>query len=721
MKQLIQKLKDGEVKVVDVPEPRLAPNNLLVQNYYSLISSGTEGTTAKTAQKSLIGKAKERPEQVKQVIDVLKKQGPVQTYRAVNNKLEAYSPCGYSSAGIVIDVGNNISEFKIGDIVACAGVGYANHAEIVSVPVNLCVKLSQKANLKNSVYNTLGAIAMQGVRQADLRLGESCAVIGLGLIGHLTSVLLSASGVNVIGIDISDKAIEAARNNCTEFVFNSNNPGIYEKILALTSGYGVDSVIITAGSSSLAPINLAGQISRKKGKVVVVGAIPTGFDRNPYYYPKELELKMSCSYGPGRYDIAYETKGIDYPYAYVRWTEKRNMEAFQRLLESGKINIDYLTTNEYSLDDAPKAYSKITNPEDFSLGIVLKYDTKEPIIGNKIYIQHKKNLSKESNINIGFIGAGSYAQNSLLPNIPKNNDNISLVGIMTNSGTTSRRVAERFNFDFCTSAENNIIDNDKINTVFIATHHNTHADFIKKCIRHKKHVFVEKPIATNIPDLEEIKNLYCNQNVSTKILVGFNRRFSPLAINLKKSLGNGPVSMIYRINAGNIPSNSWIQDKEIGGGRIIGEICHFIDFMVYISDSLPIGVYASALPNPEKKLDILNINIEFQNGSIGTISYFSNGSKALFKEYIEVYKSGLTGVIKDFRTLELYSSKKKKIKKMVQDKGQTKMLELFFNNLDNNSENIIDFKEVYYTSLTCFKIHESIKKKKRIEIDLNEK
>ena len=371
MEQLTQKLGSGEMQIQELPIPQLQNGMILVKNHYSLISAGTEGSTVKAARKSLLGKAKERPQQVKQVFEVLKKQGLVQTYRAVVKKLDAYSPLGYSCAGEVIEVADDVRGFKVGDKVACAGAGYANHAEVVSVPVNLCVKLPDDADLSQACYNTLGAIALQGVRQADLRLGETCAVIGLGLIGQLACLQLKASGVRVIGIDVSKAAVDMAATHCADMALTRDTPGINDKISEFTDGLGVDAVIIAAATRSLDPVNFAGAICRKKGSIVVLGAVPTGFDREPYYYKKELTLKMSCSYGPGRYDMSYEEKGQDYPAAYVRWTEKRNMEAFQQLLYSGKIDVSYLTTHNFKFEDAPRAYDIVVNRNEPFLGMVL--------------------------------------------------------------------------------------------------------------------------------------------------------------------------------------------------------------------------------------------------------------------------------------------------------------------------------------------------------------
>jgi len=687
---------------------------VLVRNHYSLISTGTESSTAKTARKSLIGKAKERPQQVKQVLDTLKKQGPVQTYRAVMKKLGAYSPLGYSSAGQVIEVGACIQDISVGDKVACAGAGYANHAEIVCVPRNLCVKLQEDVDLKKASYNTLGAIALQGIRQADMRLGESCVVIGLGLLGQLTCLMLRASGVRTFGIDIDQDAVEIASKHCCDEAWIRPSPGLSSKVKNQTSGLGVDAVIIAAGTSSLDPINCAGELARKRGRVVVVGAVPTGFDRDPYWYKKELELRMSCSYGPGRYDTEYEEKGIDYPVAYVRWTEKRNMQAFQELVHSGRIDIDYLTTHEFPLEEAAKAYDMIVSRSEPFLGVILKYDVHKPIARHRIANRPAK---AEGRVNIAFVGAGSYAQQNLLPNIPRNDKDVTCVGIMTNSGTTSKRVAEKFNFQFCTSEPTDIFDNNAINTVFIATRHNSHAGYVKSALAAGKHVFVEKPLCLTEEELSEIEELYNGSDHCYQLMVGFNRRFAPLAVELKKHLSDVPLSMLYRVNAGPIPRDHWIQDKEIGGGRIIGEACHFIDFLTWLCGALPRHVHAVAIPDPDGLNDTVSINLQFANGSIGNLNYFSNGSKEMPKEYIEVYSAGLTGIIKDFKVLEIHSIGKPRHKKiLVQDKGQACMVKAFIKSIKEGGSLLIPADEISAVTRTTFAVLESLRTRQAVSL-----
>jgi predicted dehydrogenase/threonine dehydrogenase-like Zn-dependent dehydrogenase len=738
MQQLTQKLKTGQMRIIEAPLPLLQKGYVLVKNHYSLISAGTEESTVKTARKGYIGKAKERPQQVKQVIETLKAQGPVQTYRAVMKKLDAYSPLGYSCVGDVIDISPDVTTgFKTGDFIACGGL-MASHAEVVSVPANLCVKLKTDTDLQQAAYNTLGAIAMQGARQADLRLGETCAIIGLGLLGQLTALLLKASGVRVVGIDINSAMVDIAGKYCLDLALCREDGGVEDKILQFADGLGCDAVIITAASSSLDPINLAGAICRKKGTIVVVGAVPTGFDREPHFYKKELQIKMSCSYGPGRYDPNYEDKGIDYPLAYVRWTENRNMQAFQELIYTRKIDVSYLTTHTFKLDDAPAAYDMMmAKPEPF-IGILIEYDVTRKLERAKIFVNPAPGTRHSAPVSIGFIGAGSYAQSHLLPNIPKNK-NVCLKGVMTASGTSSRSTAERFGFDFCTGDEKDVLEHRDINTIFIATRHDSHAEFVLKALKAGKHIFVEKPLCLNVKELEEIKlaadphrqtqtegEEFCpahrgraKTSVALRgdgifaqpiLMVGYNRRFSPLARMTKEKFGEGPMSMIYRINAGYMPSDSWMQDIEIGGGRIIGEVCHFVDFLTFMNGSLPVSVYATAMKDPDNLNDVLNVSLSYQNGSIGTICYFANGDKRLPKECVEIFANGCTAVLNDFKTLAMYAHGKKKQKTLLsQNKGQKIEVTRFLDAIIDGAGEVIPFEEIHSASLITFKIIESIR------------
>lgn len=700
MEELTQKLSNGEMTVQELPMPQLSEGMVLVKNHYSLISAGTEGSTVKAARQNYFQKAKSRPQQVAQVMQVLKTQGIIQTYRTVMKKLEAYSPLGYSCAGEVIEVADDVKEFKVGDLVACGGFS-ANHAEVVSVPVNLCVKLREDADMALACYNTLGAIALQGVRQADLRLGETCAVIGLGLIGQIICNLLKASGVRVVGIDVSPAPVAQAAKHCADLALVRNTAGIEDKIKDYTNGLGVDAVIIAAATPSLDPVNFAGAIVRKKGTVVVLGAVPTGFDREPYYYKKELELKMSCSYGPGRYDLNYEEKGIDYPAPYVRWTEKRNMEAFQELIATKRMDLSYLTTHTFPLEDAPKAYDMVANKTEPYLGIVLKYDINKTHTHESIKINDATNAT--SNVGVAFIGAGSYAQGQLLPNLPID---IRRVSVMTNSGTTSKRVAERFHFEQCTPNEEDIMNNPDVNTLFIATRHDTHAKYVIDGLKNGKNVYVEKPLCLNVEELVEIQNLCAEKQKS--VMIGFNRRFSPHAREIKKKLGSGKMSMIYRCNAGSIPGDSWIQDMKVGGGRIIGEACHFIDFMAYICGSKPVKVMASVMPDNQNLNDTMNIIVEFENGSSGVVAYYANGSKAMHKEYFEVFSAGASATIDDFNETKIYTKgKPAKFSTRSQDKGQKAMMESFFSEI-RNGKTPIPMDEIFAVTLASFAALKSV-------------
>lgn len=711
MLQLTQKLKNGETKVLDVPWPQPGPSMILVRNHYSVISAGTEGATANSARKSLPAKAKERPEQVKQVWEVVRRSGPSAACRAVMKKLEAYSPCGYSSAGTVIAAGSRTDCFAPGDKVACAGVGYANHAEIVAVPVNLCVKLADDADLADAAYNTLGAIAMQGVRQADLRLGESALVIGLGLIGQLTAQLLRAAGIRVIGVDVSPRAVRQAEK-FVDLPLRRDDDAVEAKIDAFTGGNGVDAVLIAAGASGLDPVNFAGRAARRKATVVVVGAVPTGFDRD-VYYRKELALKMSCSYGPGRYDADYEEKGIDYPVEYVRWTERRNMEAFQQLLHAGKVEVKSLTTHRYAFERAPEAYDLIVNRSEPFTGILLEYDVTRECLRKPIVCRPPSAVPAGS-IGVAFFGAGSYAQGNLLPVLPPGPE-IRRVGILTATGTSSRRVAERFGFEFCTDREQELLENPDVNTVFIATRHDSHAEYVVKALQHGKNVFVEKPLVMNFGELRQVEEAYAAG--SGRLLVGVNRRFAPLAVELKRAVGDGPMSMLYRVNAGRIAPASWIQDREFGGGRIIGECCHFIDFLGYVCGSLPVRIYAAALPDPHGLQDTADITVEFANGSTGTIAYYANGSKALPKEYFEVHHAGTSALLHDFRKLEIYGKKVKKHRLFTQDKGQKAMLKAFFDSIRNGDAPPIPFDELIASTRATLSAVQSIREKAPVDIN----
>lgn len=699
MKQLTQNLSNGKMDLLEVPFPALQPGQVLVRNHFSLISAGTEGKTVKDARLGLIAKARARKEEVKKVILTAKTIGIMNTYRLVKNRLDAPSSLGYSSSGEIIDVAENIQNLKVGDRVACAGAS-AVHAEVISVPVNLCSRVPENVSMEHAAFTTLGAIAMQGVRQSELKLGEHCVVIGLGLIGMLTMKILRASGIRCIGIDVQEDQVKMAIAAGEKYCFLRSDAQIESIVLHQTSGMGTDAVIITASTGSTDPVDLAGVLCRKKGKVVVVGAVPTGFQRKNYYQ-KELDLKMSSSYGPGRYDANYEEKGVDYPYAYVRWTENRNMAAFLDLLDNGSVNITSLVSHVFPVEKAKEAYEIILNKSQPFTGILFRYDQGKEI-SNKIIL--RDSAVPVSNVSIGMIGAGSFGQNFLLPALKGKAE---MYVIATARPNNARNIADKYGFAMCSGDSKDVIENNSVNTVIIATRHNSHAEYVLRSLRAKKNVYTEKPLCLNRNELNEIAAEY--QNAKVQLMVGFNRRFSPMVQELKQSLRSEiPTAIHYRINAGIVPNDHWIHDPGIGGGRIIGEVCHFIDLCAFLVNSPVISVTATALQNNSHNNDTACINLQFANGSIASISYFSNGNKEVSKERIEVYNGGLIGIIDDFSSLSISDGSKTKKKSKSQNKGYSEEITAFIGALKDGGQSAIPFDSIYNTTLATLMVAESI-------------
>jgi len=704
MEQLVQSLKDGAMQLLQVPFPALQPGCILVRNHFSVISAGTEGKSVKDARLGYVAKARARKEEVGKVMKSVQNFGLIPTYKMVMNKLESPSPLGYCCAGEVIAVASDVKDFRIGDFVACGG-NTAVHAEVVAVPVNLCVKISNDVNIRDAAFATLGAIAMQGIRQADLRLGENAVVIGLGLIGQLTIQMLNAAGIRTIGIDIDERMVQLASANGCELSINRRSETLENDVLDFTAGHGTDAVIITAGTDSTDPVDLAGVLSRKKGKVVIVGAVPTGFKR-ANYFKKELELKMSSSYGPGRYDREYEEEGIDYPYAYVRWTENRNMEAFVELLRKGKLNIAGLITHEYPFSKAEDAYKVIVEKTEPFTGMVLKYDVKKELASNVKLAERKYSKSQPV---IGLIGAGSFAQNYLLPALK---DKAQLAIVATARPNNARYIADKYSFASCTGNASEVFSDKDVNTVFIATRHDTHAEYVMEALKSNKNIFVEKPLCLTENDLHQIKALYDTKSV--QLMLGFNRRFSPYTETLRSFISQSeklssasPIAINYRINAGVVAADHWVHDPKVGGGRILGEVCHFIDLCTFITGSKVAGVSANSMNTADGKTDTLNVNLSFANGSIANISYFSNGQKELPKERLEVFAGGVVAIIDDFKSVVTYG-KTVSEKSGKQDKGHAKEVELFMNSIREGKNAPIPFDEIYHSMLVTFKVLESI-------------
>jgi len=706
MKQVSQNFKSGELSISEVSIPNLMKGMVLVENHNSLISAGTEKSTVQVAKANLLDKARQRPDLVAQVMQNIKKEGLGSTLRKVKNKLDSPKALGYSSAGKVVASMDKLSAFKPGDRVACAGQDYASHAEVVTVPQNLVAKIPDNVSFEEAAFTTLGSIALQGIRQADVKFGEHICVIGLGVLGQITCQLLRASGCMVYGIDLSSKLVEFAKENSSDVARKRSDPNLIQDAWQFTNNLGFDKVIITASTTTNDPVNLAAEISRKKGCIVIVGSVGMDIKREPHFYKKELEIKMSCSYGPGRYDPEYEELGKDYPVAYVRWTEQRNMQAFLKAVSKNQLNLKPLITHVYEINEAQKAYDLLLGKsEDFHLGVLLEY-LQRPEKFLEIKEKYAK-MNEDESINIAFIGAGSFAQSYLLPNINKNI--ASLDTVLTSKGINSGNVAEKFGFKRTISDTEKIWNSPEINTVFICTRHDTHAQYTVDSLKSGKNVFVEKPLALNMEELEEIVKVYNSTN--SILFVGFNRRFSTSASIVKDFFKNlhEPKLMNFRINSGDLPNDHWIQQDEIGGGRIIGEICHFIDLMQHFCDSMPVQVYAESLPGkgPNRNDDKIAIVLKFSDGSLGNIMYVSNGSPMLPKEYIEIFAGAKTAIIDDFKIVKLLGgTSSKKIK--TSGKGHKEEIRAFLSAITDGQPSPIPFQSILLTTNTTFAIKDSL-------------
>ncbi|MHB8481560.1 MAG: bi-domain-containing oxidoreductase [Nitrospiria bacterium] len=677
MKQVIQNYRSGMLKVQEVPAPGVSSRGLLVANQFSLISAGTEKSTVQVAQKSLIGKALDRPEMVKKVLNKIHKDGLFDTVKMVFERLDAPAALGYSCSGTILEVGDRVEEFKVGDLVACAGQNYASHAGIVSVPRNLCVNVPNGVNAEDASFVALGAIALQGIRQGDPRLGERIAVIGLGLLGQLTVQMLKAAGCQVIASDLDPLKLKLAKDGGADITVLPES--LIEASGPFTSGHGVDAVIITAGSKGNDLVEMAGEIARKKGRVIIVGAVGMNLPREPYY-KKELELRLSTSYGPGRYDSEYEEKGNDYPIGFVRWTEKRNMEAFLNLIQQRKININPLVSHRYSIFDAEKAYRLMMHGEEPYLGILISYPFEEsPSVAREIQVNPSVPFGR---LNLGIMGAGNHVKDMLLPHLMEMPE-VNFVSICTASGFHARAVAEKVKATICTTDYRQILSNNSVNAVIIGTRHHMHGPMVLEALRAGKHVFVEKPLCLTEEELENIRVVYAEKALQgIQLVVGFNRRFSSHMEKAKEFFKGrqSPLVMVYRINAGPQEMTHWSQDPEVGGGRIVGEACHFIDYMQDLCGALPASVHAMSVSQSTSRLtdDQSILLFTFKDGSIGTVIYTAGGDTSLSKERFEAFGDGRSLVMDDFVRSEFYSTGKKTVFKTgKRDKGFKTEMTLF--------------------------------------------
>lgn len=707
LKLLIQNFSNGKITLVEIASSVPNSNQILVQTTTSVLSAGTERATAEFSQRSLLGKALARPDLVKQVLRKVKNDGIIAAATASMARLDVPLPLGYSSAGIVLEVGSAVTGVAVGDRVACAGQGYASHGEAVVVPRNLFVKVPDGVADEAAAFATLGAIALQGVRVADLRLGERVAVIGLGLIGLITIQLLKAAGCQVVGSDVDAERLAFALELGADKVICAPDLS-FETVREFTFGRGVDATIVTAATSSNDPTEKAGEISRHKGRVVFVGDVRMDIPRR-IYYKKELDVRLSMSYGPGRYDPQYEEKGIDYPYAYIPFTEQRNMEVFLQLVCDGKVTPDKLITHRFMLNQAQDAYRLIKGEiGEPSLGVLFQYPAKIDIAKKVLVGKAAEIRMGAAALNLGVIGAGNYAKQVLIPQLKSQKANF--IGIATATGISGRHTGEKFGFEYCTTDYRQVLADERINAVVVATRHNTHAQIAAEALKAGKHVFVEKPLAMNDEELGLIAQ--AADAASRHVVVGFNRRFAPLAAEAKKFFHgrSQPLCMVYRINAGFIPSDHWTQDNAVGGGRIIGEVCHFIDFLQFICGSEPETVYAcgarSASIFPEENL---SVTIGYKDGSVGSIHYFANGDKALAKEYIELFGEAKVFRIEDFRRGWATRSGRTRTIGVSQDKGQADLLKAFENAVIKGGQSPIPLNEAIISTYVSFRVEESLR------------
>ncbi len=720
MKQVTQTLRTGVVEVNEVPIPTLNDKFVLVKNIVSVISAGTEKTKIDMGKKNLLQKAKARPDLVKQVINKIQTEGLKKTFQTVTSRLNSPSPLGYSCAGRVVAAGGLVEGIQPGDRVACGGADYANHAEFVAIPKNLVVKIPDNVSDEEAAFTTVGSIAMQGVRLSQPLLGETFLVLGLGLLGQIAVQLLRANGCNVIATDLDASLVKQAES----FGAIGAGPGTDVEALCkeLTAGHGVDGVLVCAGTSSNQPIELCGAVTREKGRVVVVGAVRMDIPREDFF-KKEINVVISRSYGPGRYDPSYEENGNDYPLGYVRFTEQRNMQTFLELVAQGKIDVKTLITHRYTVDQAAEAYQLIAGDKtEPYLGIIMQYDANTSTSKKGSRIAVNSTPINTNKLGLSFFGAGNYATASLLPPLSDKSD-VEFRGLVTASGRTAQGVASQFGFSFCAGDYDEILASDT-DAIMVTTRHDTHASSVCGAINADKHVYVEKPIALNV---EELKQIHAAKlaHQTTQVMVGFNRRFAPSTVAVVKHFLSvrSPLVVNIRVNSGAIPTDHWIQDPKVGGGRIIGEACHFVDLASALvsSDPKTVNCVGTSKANKSAMLnDNVVITLTFENGSIANIVYTADGSKAMQKEYVEVFGGGRSAVINDFKDAVLYQGDSKQYvkKQTAQDKGQKSMLSAWLDGLKTGTP-CVPYECLMANSLATVLAVESLALGSSLNVDLS--
>lgn len=706
MKQIIQDLKNGETILEEVPVPMVKPGFVLIKTFRTLVSLGTERMLVEFGKANFIQKAKQQPDKVKMVLNKVKTDGLKPTMDAVLNKLNQPLPLGYCNVGEVVGIGRGVTEFQVGDRVASNG----NHAEYVNLPKNLVAKIPDTVTDEEAAFTVIGSIGLQGIRLLNPTFGETIVVVGLGLIGLVTAELLMANGCNVIGFDFDPEKVRIANEKGIVAVNPGQGMDQVKFVESYTNDIGADGVIITASNKSNEIIAQSAQMCRKRGRVILVGVIGLDISRADFY-EKEISFQVSCSYGPGRYDEEYEQKGNDYPIGYVRWTEKRNFEAILTAIAKGTLDVKPLITERIPLEEFDKIYGDMGNSK--SIASILEYtNTADPI--NTVEISRK--YFKEKNGTIGIIGSGNFTSSTILPNLKKINAEIKYIA--SSGGLSSTIMAKRHSIANSTSNYKEILNDSDVDLVLITTKHNMHASMVLETINSGKSVFVEKPLALTESELESIILAYKNQNVS--VSVGFNRRFAPLAKSMKKLLGNDntPINIVATMNAGFIPADVWVHDMEVGGGRIVGEACHYIDLCTYFTGSKVKEVCMNAMGiNPEENTDNASILIRYENGSNAVINYFANGSKAYSKERVEVYSQERTLIMDNWRKLKSYGFKGGGNASSKQDKGHFNQFNELIEQQQNGGASIIPFDEIVNTTKASFAAIESLKQGKWISIN----
>jgi predicted dehydrogenase/threonine dehydrogenase-like Zn-dependent dehydrogenase len=740
MKQVLQYANTGEIEVAQVPVPQLLPGCVLVRIAASVVSAGTERASLEFANKNLVQKAKARPDLVREVISKIQRDGFFSAIQAVRTRLDQPQSPGYSSAGTVIAAGEGVTDLQPGDRVACAGASFAVHAEVACVPRLLVARIpardsatAEEVSFDQAAFATLGTVALHGIRTAEVKLGDLVAVIGLGLLGQLTVQLLKAAGCRVLAMDIAPSRAELAKRLGASAVAASAS-GFRDLCLEQSRGIGVDSVLITAETSSSDPVNLAGAIARDRAIIVAVGTVGMEIERR-LYYEKELDFRVSRSYGPGRYDTAYERKGRDYPIGYVRWTETRNLEAFLQMLAGGRINIGPLITHRFPIERAPDAYALITGKSGQPfLGVVIEYATQNlrpeddartlqlvPTVATP-----RLAASAMDQISVGLLGAGAFAAGTLVPAMKASGD-ASLVGVCAATGAHARHAAQKFHFRYCTTDEAHLIQDPSINTVVIATRHHLHANQVLAALAARKHVFCEKPLCLSEDELRSIVRAYLGDASARRpaLMAGFNRRFAPMITRIKSFLApiSEPLAMHYRINAGALPPDHWLNDPEQGGGRILGEVCHFADLLMFLAVSPIVEVEARSIKNSGRYSgDNLLISIHFANGSEGTMHYLANGDRSFSKERIEVFGGGSVAVLEDFRRLDLIRNGRTQTvhSRWRQDKGHRGEWAAFAQSIQAGQDAAIPFHELVCSTLATLRIQESATAGKPVAVNSTE-